>query len=112
MKLEEGKYYTTRDGRKVGPMEPFNFYRNLHPWQCGGLLWTADGIGYEGCHPEQDIIAEWKDETLKKKEPTLSVEALDRLALDSLEWHYKDEDMEPLEQEAFRIVMRYYGVPL
>ena len=112
MKLEEGKYYITRDGRKVGPMDHYHSYKNLHPWASDGLLWSTDGIGYEGCHPEQDIIAEWKDETLKK-EPTLSGETLDRLAIDSLKWHYKDkEDMEPLQQEAFRIVMRYYGVPL
>jgi len=113
MKLEAGKYYITRDGRKVGPMNPYNSWRGLHPWQCGRLLWSADGISYEGRQPEQDIIAEWKDETLKKEEPTLSGETLDRLAIDSLKWHYKDkEDMEPLQQEAFRIVMRYYGVPL
>jgi len=111
MKLEEGKYYITREGRKVGPMDHYHSYKNLHPWASDNLLWSADGIGYEGCHPEQDIVAEWKDEPLKR-EPTLSVEALDRLTIDGLKWHYKDEDMEPLEREAFRIVMRYYGVPL
>ena len=112
MKLEAGKYYITRDGRKVGPMKPYDSWQNLHPWVSDDLLWSAEGIGHEGRHPEQDIIAEWKDEALKKKEPTLSVETLDRLAIDSLKWYYKDEDMEPLEREAFRIVMRYYGVPL
>ena len=111
MKLEAGKYYITRDGRKVGPMESYESYMKLHPWESGGELWSADGISYEGRHPDQDIIAGWKDEPLKR-EPTLSVVTLDRLAIDSLKWHYKDEDMEPLEREAFRIVMRYYGVPL
>jgi hypothetical protein len=45
-------------------------------------------------------------------EITLSVETVDLIAIDSLKWHYKDEDMEPLQQEAFRIVLRYYGVSL
>jgi hypothetical protein len=42
----------------------------------------------------------------------ISGETVDLIAIDSLKWHYKDEDMEPLEQEAFRIVLRYYGVSL
>lgn len=111
MKLEEGKYYVTREGRKVGPMGRLTFSGGLHRWEYDGLLWSADGIGYTGEYPEQDIVAEWKDETLKEG-PTLSGETVDLIAIDSLKWHYKDEDMEPLQQEAFRIVLRYYGVSL
>lgn len=43
-------------------------------------------------------------------EPKLSGETIDLIAIDSLKWHYKDKDMEPLQLEAFRIVLRYYGV--
>ena len=44
------------------------------------------------------------------EEPKLSGETIDLIAIDSLKWHYKDKDMEPLQLEAFRIVLRYYGV--
>ena len=107
MKLEEGKYYKTRDGRKVGPMESWPSYQDKHLFMSGGLLWMADGTGYKGEHPEQDIVSLWKDEAT---EPKLSGETIDLIAIDSLKWHYKDKDMEPLQLEAFRIVLRYYGV--
>jgi hypothetical protein len=42
-------------------------------------------------------------------EPKLSGETIDLIAIDSLKWHMADEDMEPLQLEAFRIVLRYYG---
>ena len=45
--------------------------------------------------------------------PTLSGKTLDMIAIDSLKWHYNEgkfKDMEPLQLEAFRIVLRYYGV--
>jgi len=112
MKLEEGKYYVTRDGSKVGPMNSWLSHKGLHPWQSGGYLWSAEGINYEGECPELDIVSEWEDEPLKKEEPTLSGETVDMIAIDSLKWHCKDKDMEPLQQEAFRIVLRYYGVSL
>lgn len=36
---------------------------------------------------------------------------VDSIAQDSLKWHYENDDgMEPIEKEAFRIVMRYYGM--
>lgn len=62
MKLEVGKYYRTRDGRKVGPMQKFNSYRNRHPWESHGCLWTDDGVAYLGMYPDQNIRAEWIDE--------------------------------------------------
>lgn len=107
MKLEEGKYYKTRDGRKVGPMESWSSYQDKHPFESDGLLWMADGTGYEGNHPGQDIVSLWKDEAT---EPKLSGETIDLIAIDSLKWHMADGDMEPLQLEAFRIVLRYYGV--
>jgi hypothetical protein len=44
-----------------------------------------------------------------KPSPTLSSETIDNIAIDSMRWHMLRE-MEPLQREAFRIVMRYYGV--
>lgn len=48
----------------------------------------------------------------KPTEPKLSGETVDMIAIDSLKWHIADEDMEPLQLEAFRIVLRYYGVSI
>lgn len=107
MKLEVGKCYKTRGGLKVGPMESWSSYQDKHLFMSGGFLWMADGIGYNCEHREQDIVCEWEDEVTG---PTLSGETIDLIAIDSLKWHYKDKDMEPLQLEAFRIVLRYYGV--
>jgi hypothetical protein len=97
-------------------MESCDSFRKQPPvdiWQCDGFIWSAEGISYDNRYPEEDIVAEWKDEEpLKKEEPTLSGETVDKIAIDSLKWHYKDKDMEPLQLEAFRIVLRYYGVTL
>lgn len=109
MQLEVGKYYRTRDGRKVGPMCNFVSFRNMHPFTYCGMLWTKDGIGYEGKVPDQDIIAEWTDELPQNTQPILSGHTIDHIAMDSLRYHYATE-MEPLQKDAFRIVLRYYGV--
>ena len=68
VKIEEGKYYLTRDGRKVGPMEhgPGERYCWIEPgdpaidgspggWMEGGSFYcyaSASGL---------DIVAEWTD---------------------------------------------------
>ncbi len=62
MQLEVGKFYKTREGRKVGPMQEFDSYKNLHPWESNGELWADDGTSYLGEYPDSDIIAEWHDE--------------------------------------------------
>ena len=67
LKIEAGKFYRTRDGRKVGPMQrrddqdyfPFDINSHVHPHD-GDIqrqLWQEDGTGDEGLH----IIAEWTD---------------------------------------------------
>lgn len=67
MKLEAGKYYKTRDGRKVGPAEyeggapsPWNV-----PSEYGSLYFSCDGriCTY---HRDGDIIAEWTDDETPK----------------------------------------------
>jgi len=66
MKIEEGKYYRTRDGRKVGPMVRWSMYAK-HPFEitAGGdddliaAIWGEDGKGYPG---SPDLIAEWTDQ--------------------------------------------------
>ena len=67
--LEAGKFYRTRDGRKVGPMVPFpRSYENKHPWTANapehGLLYTDDGINYDGIRDPRTIVAEWVEPTI------------------------------------------------
>lgn len=62
IKIEAGKYYRTRDGRKVGPIEQ-NGFAELHIWReklGDGNSWRYDG-GHNS-EPSQDLIAEWTDE--------------------------------------------------
>jgi hypothetical protein len=64
MKIEAGKYYRTRDGRKVGPMSndmcpEFVFDGEL---EDEFLRWFSDGLyRVSGAH-HLDLIAEWTDE--------------------------------------------------
>ena len=110
MKLEVGKYYKTRDGRKVGPMvetslHDYRFTTDRENWYLvNGIHAFDDG----NIDVNADIIAEWTDTPAPV---TLSHETIDHIAIDSLKWHYATE-MQPLEKEAFRIILRYYGVTL
>ena len=65
MKLEVGKFYKTRDGRKVGPMKN-NWSTSGHfCWCvdvgcCSSVLW--DEVGCSGSHCDNDLIAPWPAE--------------------------------------------------
>ncbi len=65
MQIEAGKYYRTRDGQKVGPMERNDgTYSDTHPWRSdwGGSV-RDDGTWSDikgKAHP-LDLIAEWAD---------------------------------------------------
>lgn len=108
MKLEEGKYYLTREGRKFGPMFRTSHNEGNMAWNCvGGFGWTDEGTIFFYRPGKYDLVSEWQEED---QGPKLSGETIDRIAIDSLKWHLKDKDMEPLQLEAFRIVLRYYGV--
>ena len=111
MQLEVGKYYKTRDGRKVGPMIDLDNGCN-DPWKAylpgeEVTYWRDSGSHWGDIRPS-DLIAEWTDEPAPG---TLSSETIDHIAIDSLRHHYATE-MEPLQKEAFRIVLRYYGVTM
>ncbi len=69
LKIEAGKYYKTRDGRKVGPMRELDRNDTDWPWtdQDGDMPYQryndkGNGIGLrmEDC---RHIISEWQDET-------------------------------------------------
>lgn len=61
MQIEAGKYYRTRDGRKVGPMI-YNPCGGFDPWEDSTQddLWNDSGKSDSG---ENDLIEEWTDET-------------------------------------------------
>lgn len=59
LQIEVGKYYRTRDGRKVGPMEGFGRYRvhtadSEDSWQLDGTYDSRNEDGF-------DLIAEWTE---------------------------------------------------
>ncbi len=64
MQIEEGKFYRTRDGQKVGPAAwedvcskyPWNI-----PWAWGPFNYSDKGVGCLN-DANDDIIAEWTDE--------------------------------------------------
>jgi hypothetical protein len=64
IKIEAGKYYRTRDGRKVGPMVKDGCYNDGFPWMydIGAGWWSDDGQRKsKRLRETHDIIAEWTD---------------------------------------------------
>lgn len=61
-RIEAGKFYRTRDGRRVGPMESRDGWGGPFVWQYdrGRLIYRQDGTNFEP--GERDLIAEWVDE--------------------------------------------------
>ncbi|WP_247997702.1 hypothetical protein [Brucella tritici] len=62
--IETGKFYRTRDGRKVGPMRRYNGGW-LYETDDYGRMWRDDGMRYyeESRGDGSDLIAEWVDES-------------------------------------------------
>lgn len=64
--IQTGKFYKTRDGRKVGPIGPNEGGLQGYPWQDDSSwsdCWTADGRYYaDEVDSDHDLIAEWVDE--------------------------------------------------
>ena len=73
MKIEEGKCYRTRDGRKVGPMRGVtgDFVADHEDFDLHNHVWTPNGTQWwvkDGDKKKLDLIAEWTDEP--EAEPT------------------------------------------
>jgi hypothetical protein len=68
MKIEAGKYYRTRDGRKFGPMRLTN-PMSEYPWEDGeGFTYTDIGqFAVDLTKHDRDLIAEWTDEPATPK---------------------------------------------
>lgn len=81
LQIEAGKYYRTRDGRKVGPMEKWD----LGVWHVAegsfsGGLWKSDGTAwYNGSSDSPDLIAEWVDEPITETTPIKSPSIVARI---------------------------------
>lgn len=58
--IETGKFYRTRDGRKVGPVDEW-ISDQFRERARDGRYWTVDGVGH-GEAKGEDLIAEWVDE--------------------------------------------------
>lgn len=78
LKIEAGKYYKTRDGRKVGPMRELDRKMTDYPWtdQYGGMpdqRYSDSGKEVRG-RSGYALISEWQDEapspirTVKRRE--------------------------------------------
>lgn len=68
--IEAGKFYRTRDGRKVGPMrDDWPHDRTFRYHATAGILtghlWDCAGIGYGNQNPATNLVAEWIDEPKK-----------------------------------------------
>jgi len=61
MQIEAGKFYTTRNGRKVGPMAA-TVDNRYWPFKCDGYFFKTDGFSCPGHlsnhHPADDLVAE------------------------------------------------------
>lgn len=54
MKIEAGKYYKTRDGRKIGPMQLVSDHAT-----CEGSHWWRNGSVNSTMSTNSDLISEW-----------------------------------------------------
>jgi len=79
-RLEAGRYYKTRDGQKVGPMEEYceGFIQRLGD----GMKWNDDGSRVNRSH--EDIVAEWVEPEAKaapapEPEPATKFKVGDRI---------------------------------
>lgn len=82
MKIEAGRFYKTRDGRKVGPMSRPTVISD-HPWRGEvkyadghtNTLWYRGESGSFGSRDDaNDIVAEWPRDSLEQVEAEMDAE--------------------------------------
>jgi len=76
LQLEVGKYYRTRDGRKVGPLTHHPDEQESYHWQARGCdlngtdaAWFDCGAVYSTRTSPYDLISEWHTTTLPAQPP-------------------------------------------
>lgn len=62
LKIEAGRYYKTRDGRKVGPMVRDD-WGDGQPWTDGERWYCEDGQWERSEINDNDLIVEWQETT-------------------------------------------------
>ena len=74
MKIEAGKCYRTRDGRKIGPMLLGNINNGLIDMIGSSRVWEFDGSHRKSCLQFMsgcdDLVSEWTDEPTEDKPKT------------------------------------------
>lgn len=64
VKLEAGKYYKTRDGRKVGPMRVIDSRDSENGYfHCNEKSYQKHGMAFM---PEDDLISEWHESPIRE----------------------------------------------
>ena len=98
MQIEAGKFYQTRDGRKVGPVDYNPEYKgDRHPFVSSCRYWryTADGCLFTDSTSRGDLIAEWVDEPTGQTLAELDVKPGDVVRYDNLEYEVMHPDGHP-----------------
>lgn len=76
-RIEAGRFYRTRDGRKVGPME--EYYGGFIHRLGDGMKWNSDGTRVNLDH--EDIVAEWVEPAVAVEAPQPKFKVGDRVDL-------------------------------
>jgi hypothetical protein len=112
MKIEAGKYYLTRDGRKVGPMN--------YKWSDivefnGNVWWRDDGSVYKRKETPRDLVAEWTEESIKWSDMTPAQKGALLLAHHEgkeIEYRYPNREVwEKIENPSWNPVFSYRVKP-
>ena len=74
MQIEAGKFYRTRDGRKVGPVVNTARGRLSFPFQCGPETYTPWGTVFNTWEDPADLVAEWAETTPAEPASTSDIE--------------------------------------
>ena len=80
LRIEAGKFYRTRDGRKVGPMKTWG----AEEWHApsanrpfNGGIWLTNGAPkYEGAEDSPPLVAAWVEEATKPAPVSAQVDAI------------------------------------
>ncbi|TIL38562.1 hypothetical protein [Mesorhizobium sp.] len=61
LRIEAGKFYKTRDGRKVGPVKHYDHFTDGYAYEAEFGLWVNACGKNQGSAHGNDLIAEWQD---------------------------------------------------
>jgi len=82
MRITEGGFYRTRDGRKAHVTDKTTVSGLWYGWVDGcSAYWNLDGSVSPNCSNPSDLVAEWSDETAKPELPKFDVEKLRKVWL-------------------------------